>query len=67
VHRAAAEEVEVEMIDALPGFGAVVDHDPIAIAEIQIAGQVADHEPKMGDQLGVGVASVENHLVYNSF
>ena len=44
---AAAEQVEVQMVDRLAAVAAAIDHHAIAAAELQFAGQIADHQPQM--------------------
>src|SRR5579875_1215487 len=54
VHLAAAEQVQVEMIDGLASVGAGVDGDAIALAEVLLAGKLLRDGVQVSDKELVG-------------
>ena len=54
---AAAEEVEVEVVDGLAAVAAAVDDDAVSTVETLFICDVTDHEPEVGEQVGIGVVN----------
>jgi hypothetical protein len=50
VHLTSAEQVQVEVRDGLAAFSADVDHDPVAFAEVLLAGQLVGDAVQMADE-----------------
>ena len=40
----------MQMIDGLPAIGAAVDDHAVTVLQAEFFGEIADHEPQMGDQ-----------------
>jgi hypothetical protein len=53
VQLAAGKEMEVEMVDQLSPMSATIDDHAIAAVKVEIAGQIANHEPQVGQQFGI--------------
>src|SRR5438128_3673750 len=50
VERSAAEQVQMQMIDRLARVGTTIDGDPKAAVEMELLGQLANHEQQMPEQ-----------------
>jgi hypothetical protein len=46
----------MEMIDRLAAVSAIVDDDAVAAAQVQLFGQVADHQQQVRQQVGILIA-----------
>jgi hypothetical protein len=51
--RAAAEEMQVQVIDRLAAFAASVDHHAVALGEPEVPGDLAGCAQQMAEQAGI--------------
>ena len=47
----------MQMIDRLPAVPAAIHHDAVTAIELQLLRQVANHQPHVGDQIGIVVGN----------
>jgi hypothetical protein len=55
---AAGEEVEMEVVDGLAAVAAGIDDDAVSVGEFQFAGQIADHQVDVADEVGIVVGQI---------
>src|SRR5580704_6963589 len=58
LHRATAEQVQMQVIDRLPAVAATVDDDTIAVGQTKLGSQLLRDEQQVPEQRGVWLLSI---------